>query len=551
MRKEVLIAILCFLWSSTFAQSLMTANELFDNFEFHQALKAYKEIAENRSLDEESQERLAYCYYITGNSSEGLPYINSIITSDDNRAHLWLWKGTLEKESRKFDEAISSLNKFKEKSSKLAYEVDVLIESCSQIPTWDTLVRHSVSSVEENNLLANSVNFINGDPYWMSEVGVDSSGRMKSVGQLDGSYAELFYMKPLIEENGRRQIIRAFESQTNLSITQMTLSIATGKMYFSASDLLNKNPILRAPQIYSGDFTSMDQPLENVSLWKYSGLNDSSSYSHPTCSPGGNLLVFSKSSKSTQGSDLFLSVFENGAWTEPQPVNEINTPGNEMFPHFTGDNGLRFSTDGRPGYGGLDIFSTTYNNNSFSEEIEHYKSPINSSMDDYSLFWEDSLNGLLVSNRNGGLGDDDVWKIAVEPIEIPPVVIDDGFDEWYEKWNMKQIYFDFDSFEAEANKEFIDGCKKYREKYGVDVKLVGHTDAQGSDDYNMELGMNRAKWLKDQLTAAEVLNVIEIDSVGEKELVNECSNGVKCSDEEHRMNRFVQIHLAIKENTVE
>lgn len=529
----------------------MTANELFDNFEFHEALQAYKSIAENKSLDEESQERLAYCYYITGDSAEGLPYINSIITSNDDRAHLWLWKGTLEKESGQYKEAIVSLNKFKEKSDELTYQVDVLIESCSLIPTWDSLARHSVSSLEGNNSLANSVNTINGDVYLINEVGVDSSGRMKNVGELEGSYAELFFMKPLTDENGSHQIIHAIEGQTNLSITQMTLSIATGKMYFSASDLLNKNPILRAPQIYSGDFTSMDQPLENVSLWEYSGILDSSSYSHPTCSPGGNLLVFAKSSNHTQGSDLYVSTFENGVWTDPQPLNEINTPGNEMFPHFTSDNGLRFSTDGRPGYGGLDIYSTTYSNKSFSEEIEHYKSPINSSMDDYNLFWQDSLNGLLVSNRVGGLGDDDVWKIEVEPIEIPPVVIDDGFDEWYEKWNMKQIYFDFDSFEAEANKEFIDGCKKYREKYGVDVKLVGHTDSQGSDNYNIELGMNRAKWLKDQLTAAQVLNVIEIDSVGEKELVNECRNGVKCSDEEHRMNRFVQIHLAIKENTVE
>jgi hypothetical protein len=230
-------------------------------------------------------------------------------------------------------------------------------------------------------------------------------------------------------------------------------------------------------------------------------------------------------------------------------MSSLNTFGNEMFPQFQGDSLLTFSTDGRVGYGGLDIYSVVISNGVIGSTLKHYLSPINSSMDDFNFTWNDSLNATIVSNRFGGNGDDDIWNIAREKEIVDAVIVipPDGFEEWYDVWNMKQIYFDFDSFEAEANADFIAGCKRYAEKYGVDVTLVGHTDSRGVPAYNYNLGLDRSKWMQKQLVNAKVFNKILTESVGETELVNGCYSDSNCSEADHRLNRFVQIKLTVAE----
>ena len=70
------------------------------------------------------------------------------------------------------------------------------------------------------------------------------------------------------------------------------------------------------------------------------------------------------------------------------------------------------------------------------------------------------------------------------------------------------------------------------------LDIRSHTDSRASFKYNEVLSNNRAKstiaWL--------VKNGIESDrftgkGYGEKQLVNHCSDDVKCTEEEHQMNR--------------
>jgi outer membrane protein OmpA-like peptidoglycan-associated protein len=70
----------------------------------------------------------------------------------------------------------------------------------------------------------------------------------------------------------------------------------------------------------------------------------------------------------------------------------------------------------------------------------------------------------------------------------------------------------------------------------VDVR--SHTDSRQTSEYNSALSNLRAKATKDWL----VKNGIEASRLtskgyGESQLVNQCSDGVKCSEEEHQANR--------------
>jgi outer membrane protein OmpA-like peptidoglycan-associated protein len=532
-----------------FAQDLKLANELFENFEYENSKVEYEKFDDLSKLDTENQENLGFCYYITGDFESGLPFIRTIIKPDDNRAHLWLWKGTLEKENKEFDKAIESFNTFKSKTNELDSEVDILIKSCQQIPTWDSVPRSSIKNQLLNSGMAESYSIFENKVLYFKEIGLDGEGKIISSQNKNDIYAEAFVMKPYLLQNDTLLSIDLFKNYPGLSINRIQKIPNSNQVIFSAADLLNKNDFLKNQQIYVADFASLNTPLNTIKLWQYSGIKDSSSCSHPTVSINGEKLVFTKSSYKTEGSDLYISELQNGSWNTPKPLNECNSFGNEMFPLFQNDSILLFSSDGRVGYGGLDIYSFDLNSRS-DQEVYHFHAPINSQMDDYNLFWQDSLNALLVSNRNTGKGDDDLWTLNIEPKKIPEIV-DDGFTKWYEAWNLKRVYFDFDSFESEVNQEFISGCKRYFEKYKVSVKLVGHTDSRGLPEYNLALGLNRCKWLETQLKNAKVQNTITLESVGETQLVNKCNSTTKCSDNEHLENRFVQIFISFDLKTQE
>ncbi len=545
--RFVLITVL-FLSSShcVLSQDVQSALFHFENFEYEKALRDFESSKNQDDLNFEDSEKIGYCYYITGSNAKGLPFINSLIEKDESAAHFWLWKGTLEKESGDYASAIQSLETFKSKSSEL--NVDVLIESCKQMQDWKAYEDYEIENMSWNDMKANSFGLFDGHEIVYYEVGLDSAKNNLSISTSSEVFSQLLLMRPFLQDGEGAKPIALFDNYPELSINSMTLDQNGGRVFFGATSPLSKNSIVQASQIYVAKYSSLDTPLENAALWEYSGELDSSSFSHPAISSDGSLLVFSKMSAKTSGSDLYMSERQGGTWTTPVPLEKLNTIGNEMYPVFQGDSLFQFSTDGRPGYGGLDLYSVNMNDLQEGQNIKHYKSPVNSFMDDFNYHWFNDSIAKLVSNRVNGKGDDDVWLIdLIMPIVPPVVVVDDGFDDWFEKWNLRQIYFDFDSFESLVNQEFIDGYKKYHDKYELELELVGHTDSRGSSKYNLELGSNRAGWMRMQLIRAGIANIISIRSVGDTELVNECAPGVKCSDEEHRLNRFVEIKLTIGE----
>ncbi|MEO1053211.1 MAG: OmpA family protein [Bacteroidota bacterium] len=92
--------------------------------------------------------------------------------------------------------------------------------------------------------------------------------------------------------------------------------------------------------------------------------------------------------------------------------SEINTYGNEMFPHISDDGHLYFSSDGHPGFGGLDIYVAQRRNG--QTIIENLGKPVNSESDDFGMFLYKPDRGFFSSNREGGKGDDDIYTFVNE-----------------------------------------------------------------------------------------------------------------------------------------
>jgi len=108
------------------------------------------------------------------------------------------------------------------------------------------------------------------------------------------------------------------------------------------------------------------------------------------------------------------------------------------------------------------------------------------------------------------------------------------------KMKLNPIYFDLDKADirpdaaAELDK-IVELLKKHPD---IRLSMESHTDSRQSEEYNLDLSERRARATMQYLIEHGIdPNRLEAKGFGESRLVNHCSDGVKCSEKEHQMNR--------------
>jgi hypothetical protein len=79
-----------------------------------------------------------------------------------------------------------------------------------------------------------------------------------------------------------------------------------------------------------------------------------------------------------------------------------------------GAGALIYASKGLPGMGGFDIFTATGERANWSIPYNH-RYPVNSTADDFYFLTNNSLSGYFSSNRDGGVGNDDIYSFKYEP----------------------------------------------------------------------------------------------------------------------------------------
>lgn len=206
-------------------------------------------------------------------------------------------------------------------------------------------------------------------------------------------------------------------------------------MYFSRESFFEKEYVkdsitknkFGAINMYKA--TSLGDKWDNVEA-----LNITKDYSakNPTISKDGKTLYFSSDMPGGYGLfDIYKApINEDGSIGTPVNLGQkVNTEGQEMFP-FIGDDGtLYFSSNGHLGLGGLDVFFTKEIDGKLAP-IRNVGIPINSNADDFAFHIDDaSGEGFISSNRDGGVGSDDIYRtMRLEPlcdVLITATVVDD------------------------------------------------------------------------------------------------------------------------------
>lgn len=148
-----------------------------------------------------------------------------------------------------------------------------------------------------------------------------------------------------------------------------------------------------------------------------------STFAHPALSPDGKWLYFvSDMHGSVGGLDLWRCPMEKGEPGIPENLGkEINSKGDEMFPSFAPDGLLYFSSNGREGLGGLDLYSARLDDWG-TWHVEHLGAPMNSSADDFGMTFKHQTNakqeGWFSSNRNQGKGYDNIFQFVLPDITV-------------------------------------------------------------------------------------------------------------------------------------
>ncbi|RBL90390.1 OmpA family protein [Chitinophaga flava] len=309
------------------------------------------------------------------------------------------------------------------------------------------------------------------------------------------------------------------------------------------------------------------------------GINvEGYSSSHAVLSSGGDILYFVSDRPGGQGqTDIWYSEKQaDGTWGMPVNCgNQINTVAAETFPTVNEEGILYFSSRGHAGMGGYDIYRVRGAKSAW-EAPENMKLPFNSGADDLGLILKrNGYEGYLASNRQGGLGRDDVYYFSdpnyftrvdrnqepqpatdnnhtvpsVKPEQPAPVVVKTHTPEEIEdKKKLEELKFLYD-YNSTAllteSRRILDQVAAVLKRH-PDWKVVisSFTDNRGSDQYNTDLSALRCYAVIDYLANKGIdPKRLYYSNKGESNPVNGCKDGVPCKEADYRQNRRSELRI--------
>lgn len=206
-----------------------------------------------------------------------------------------------------------------------------------------------------------------------------------------------------------------FDNQINTSFNEgMSTLVRDGRtLFFTACN----RPEIKGPcDIWTGQ-------VENGQVREVKAILDhpnSESWESQACiSCDGRVLYFASNRPGgLGGTDIWVSVKQkDGSWSNPTNLGApINTDKDEESPFISNDgNRLFFSSTGHMGFGGQDIFMSTFDKYRGWSNAFNLGPKINSPFEEIGfVLTADGLSGYFASDRPGGFGGMDIYKVNLQ-----------------------------------------------------------------------------------------------------------------------------------------
>lgn len=106
---------------------------------------------------------------------------------------------------------------------------------------------------------------------------------------------------------------------------------------------------------------------------------------------------------------------------------------------------------------------------------------------------------------------------------------------------LRHIYYDFDKYyiRSDAANDLDYLALVMNEYPSMEIALASHTDSRVDFEYNEWLARKRSKSARSYLINKGIASyrINKAEGYGETQLVNDCADGVECTEKEHQRNR--------------
>ena len=455
--------------------------------EYYEAAAIYRKVytktsPKKRDLRGYIAYRMAECNRLINNTAKATSAYMNAIRYDYPDSTVYLRMGQMLQKTGRYPEAIKNdIYMENDPSNLLAING---IQGCELAPGWKkNPTRYEVRRMDKFNSRRGEFSpMLAGDKYdqlyFASSRSKDKDAKVSAItGQNNNN---LFLVKQ--DEKGAWLAPVELEDEVNTEYDEGTPSFSPdgNTMYYTYCAQDPEGP--RTAEIYISTRSSAKWGKGT----RATIVKDSvTALGHPSISPDGKYLYFvSDAVGGFGGKDIFRArVAGNDFGPMENLGEEINTPGDEMFPYVRDSVTLYFASNGHPGMGGLDLFKATQDSTG-KWKVENLGAPINSMADDFGItFAGKEERGFFCSNRNDARGYDHIYSFERPTITIFIEGIVNDVDEYpIEDATVRIVGKDGLNVKVPVKK---DGT--YRVELERDIRYVMMASARGYLNQNYEL----------------------------------------------------------------
>jgi len=533
----VLITLTCVSGYSqgSFKKTEVKGNKEYDKLAYIDAVKTYERIYSRGYKSPDMLLKIGNSYYFNAELEKANKWYDELYaTAPDQEAEFYYRFAQTLRATKDYKRSDEMMAKFGEKSGN-----DARAELFAKNRNYLEEIKNNSGRYKIENAGINTKYADYGAAFMGTKV-VFSSSRdtgnfSKRIHTWTGGYFTNLYASP-VGEDGSLGAVDKFGKKINTKFHEDTPAFTKdGKtVYFTRNNYLDKRGFdagkVTLLKIYSA---KIDTDGNWGSITPLPFNSDSYQVAHPALSPDEKTLYFASDMVGTLGqSDLFrVKINDDGSFGTPENLGpKINTPGRETYPYVNADNELYFASDGQPGLGGLDIFITKIPKDGSLEfkKVLNVGEEANSPKDDFSLIIDSKTKrGFLSSNRDGGQGNDDIYKfLETRPIwceqELFGVVSDADTKELLP--NSKVILFDEKFKQLAETTSDADAKYEFKEivecdtKYYVRASHDGYNTKElpviiGKTDGKTELNIELEKTAKPIPVGGDLADVFKINLI--------------------------------------
>lgn len=382
-------------------QYTKTADKLFNRYEYVDAAKEYLKLAEGSKADSYIYKQLAESYYNVFNTKEAVKWYAKVVEQKQEAETYYKYAQMLKAEGN-FKEADKQMQQFAQlapndqRAKTFVSNPNYLPELKGQAKLYD-IAKSDISSdkTDFGAVLTNDNNV-----YFASAR--NTSKRNSNFN--DEPYLDIY--KATYNANGTiSEAVAVDNLNTKWHDGPVSITNDGNTMYYGSESFNEKEYVkdkakkAKFGKIYLYKATKQGDTWSNSKPLPFN--NKEYDVRNPSISKDGKTLYFSSNMPGGFGGEDIWKVSVNGdEYGTPENLGaKVNTEANESFPFITDDNVLFFSSNGKTGFGGLDVFKMDLNKGS---EAMNVGEPVNTSKDDFAFTYNATKKvGFFSSNRDG------------------------------------------------------------------------------------------------------------------------------------------------------